>query len=223
MTEVLIKNQKFLSKLDAIKDKYFSIPTVRDSVYDMFDPPDAKERGEHYVSDDFLKIVQARSHSGFPEEHFSHPTGRNAVSNPQLWKEFYLSVKYDFAMGIGATSNALFNYYPPGGFVGWHTNWNAPAYQILFTWSDTGEGYFKYQDPSTKEIVRIKDVPGWQCRHYYFAGEKEPEYHCWHAAYANCDRITLAFKFVNEGLYSSKDVMARQLRDELIEEIQSEE
>jgi hypothetical protein len=26
--------------------------------------------------------------------------------------------------------SALLNYYPPGGFVGWHTNWNASVIRL---------------------------------------------------------------------------------------------
>ena len=42
--------------------------------------------------------------------------------------------------------------------MGWHTNYDANAYQVLFTWSETGEGFFEYYDKQKDEIVKIEDV-----------------------------------------------------------------
>ncbi|MGB2427847.1 MAG: hypothetical protein ACPH9N_09255, partial [Alteromonas sp.] len=65
--------------------------------------------------------------------------------------------------------------------------------------------------------------PGWQCRHYYFGAGHETDLHCWHAAYTECQRITLAYKFVNNGSVDNpEDAQARQLRDMLIEDIETE-
>lgn len=194
MTEVVIKNNQFLNKLEEIRTSLFSLDTFGSSDYDFFEPDDAKQKGKYYTSDEYLIEVKSREEDmGFPSEHFSHPMGRVAKNNPKIFKKFYESVKYDFAQELGASANALFNYYPPGGFVGWHNNWNASAHQILFTWSESGDGYFKYQDKETNKIVTIPDVEGWQARHYRF-GRKESE-RCWHAAYTGCRRITLAYKF----------------------------
>jgi hypothetical protein len=142
----------------------------------------------------------------------------------EMWGGFMQKVKYDFASELGAHTSALLSYYPPGGFVGWHTNFDANAYQVLFTWSETGDGFFEYYDKKNDEIIKIPDVPGWQCRHYYFGAGHEEDLHCWHAAYAECQRITLAYKFVNNGSVDNpEDAQARQMRDMLIEEIENEE
>jgi hypothetical protein len=141
----------------------------------------------------------------------------------EIWGDFMQRVKYDFAAEIGSHTSALLSYYPPGGFVGWHTNYDANAYQVLFTWSETGDGYFQYYDKKTDQIVRIQDVAGWQCRHYYFGAREEEDLHCWHSAYAGCQRITLAYKFVNNGSVNNpEDAQARAMRDMLIDEIESE-
>jgi len=194
MTEVVIKNSDFLAKLEDIRTTLFSLESFGDNIHDFFDPSDAKWLGKYYTSDEYLVEVKSRSHDlGWPAEHFSHPMGRVATDNPSIFKDFYESVKYGFAEELGAAANALFNYYPPGGFVGWHNNWNAAAHQMLFTWSETGDGYFKYQDTETSDIVTILDVKGWQARHYRFDRDKNKR--CWHAAYTSCKRITLAYKF----------------------------
>ena len=40
---------------------------------------------------------------------------------------------------IGARKQALSAIYPPGGYVGWHTNADVPGRNLLFTWSQKGK------------------------------------------------------------------------------------
>lgn len=221
MTEIVIRNQEILERLDGIVDQYFSMPDAGSDKFDYYEPQDAKEKGEYYTSDQYLQQVLEREDSGFPTEHFSHPTGQ-VVKSDSRWDDFYQSIKYGFAMEMGFTANALFNYYPPGGFVGWHNNWNATAFQILFTWSEKGDGYFKYWDKQKDQIVTIEDKPGWQCRWYYFAPQTQPELLCWHAAFTRCPRITLAYKVSSSNGPSNLDQRVMNLRDVIIEEIESE-
>lgn len=224
MTEVVIRNKELLDTLDGFVDTFRSIEGYDDSKYHIWSPKNAKTNGIHYCSDDSFALQKslAKDHSGFPEQHYSQPVSQMAERDPDKWKDIEHTVKKKFPEVLGVHSSALFNYYPPGGFVGWHTNWNANAYQFLFTWSETGSGFFKYFDNETQSIVTIRDVPGWQCRWYYFGRRDEPDDHCWHAAYAGCDRITLAYKIVNDRRGSSKDLGAMNLRDQLIEDIETE-
>jgi hypothetical protein len=221
MTEVVIRNKSLLKRLNSFTDEFFSIDGYYDLNHRMVSSPDALENPEYYCSPEYLQeqIETGEAHSGYPEEYMSHTVARMVEKNPDKFTGWRDRVRNDFAAEIGAMHSALLNYYPPGGFVGWHTNWNANAYQILFTWSETGDGYFRYRD-HTGTIITEKDKPGWQCRHYYFGAKHEKEHHCWHAAYAGCDRITLAYKFENDSKTSSKDAGVRMLRDQLIEEIE---
>lgn len=225
MTEVIIRNKELLQILDGFVDTFRSIDGYNDPKYHFYDPKDAITRGDYYCNEYNLELQKALGdkHSGFPEQHFSQPVSRMANEDPDKWKEIEYAVKNKFPEYLGAHSSALFNYYPPGGFVGWHTNWNANAYQILFTWSETGEGYFKYWDNKENKVVIIPDVAGWQCRWYYFGHKDEPEHHCWHSAYTECDRITLAYKVLNDRAGTDKDRKAVLLRDQIIEDIESEE
>lgn len=224
MTEVIIRNKGLLNKLDEFINEFFSIDGYDNSEYRMHKGEHALTNPEIYCSDDWLehKLLDWNNHTGFPEEHMSQPVAPMASKNPEKFHIFKEKVRNDFATEIGATSAALLNYYPPGGFVGWHTNWNANAYQILFTWSRDGNGYFKYYDKAKDKIITIQDKPGWQCRHYYFGRKDEEDHHCWHSAYAGGERITLAYKFENEKKGSNQDRTALMLRDQLIEEIESE-
>ena len=225
MTEVIIRNKNLLNKLNGFVDEFFSIDGYNDEYYHTHDGEKALSNPEYYCGHEWLDhmLLNWETHSGFPEQHFSQPISRMATANPEKFLGLRNKVREEFTTEIGAMHAALSNYYPPGGFVGWHTNWNANCYQILFTWSKTGNGYFKYYDKQKDEIVTIQDVPGWQCRHFYFGRKDESDHHCWHAAYAGEDRITLAYKFTNGSLKDPMDTQARMLRDQLIEEIESEE
>lgn len=237
MTEVIIRNKAMMEKLNTWKDKFLALGEhkKRDE-YMLYSSPEALNDPEYYCDEEYLKYQMSigKEHSGFPEEHMSMPINRMFKKNPEVLQEVRNEIKYDFATEIGAHTSALLNYYPPGGFVGWHTNWNANAYQVLFTWSETGDGYFRYWDLEKQEIVHIPDTKGWACRHYYFGHLNEPENHCWHSAFAGCSRITLAYKFINHvesagnrsvvhNVNAEKDELARRMRDNLIEEVESEE
>lgn len=224
MTEVIIRNKELLNILDGFVETFRSIEGYNDPKYRFFSPEDAPSNGERYCNEDYLfsQMALGSKHSGFPEQHFSQPVSQMAQKDPEKWKDIEYTVKKKFPEVLGVHSSALFNYYPPGGFVGWHTNWNANAYQILFTWSETGNGYFKYFDNKEQKIVTIQDVPGWQCRWYYFGKYDEPDHHCWHAAYAGCDRITLAYKVLNERIGTETDRKAITLRNQIIEDIEWE-
>jgi len=117
---------------------------------------------------------------------------------------------------LGCKNTALIAYYPPGGFISWHNNANAAAYNIVFTWSETGEGRFQYVDPTTKEIVTMQDKMGWQCKAGYFGSHNEEDKIFWHTAKTDCWRITLSFMF-------TVDKLSEEIREDLLEEIAIEE
>jgi hypothetical protein len=204
-----------------------SKPSYNDEKYWTYHEPEDVHKGDYYTSREYLEDCLSRGRDGLvgpPDRYFAQPISKMVREDKEMWGGFMQKVKYDFASHLGAHTSALLSYYPPGGFVGWHTNYDANAYQVLFTWSETGEGFFEYYDKKTDEIVKIQDVPGWQCRHYYFGAGHEEDLHCWHAAYAGCQRITLAYKFVNNGSVDNpEDAKAQQMRDMLIEEIENEE
>jgi hypothetical protein len=222
--EVEIRNKEFLAKLDGFVDDFFAREYSGEEYWAYSAMSDTiNGKGEDYCSEEYLKVCQSKEKLiGAPEKHFAQPISKMVRANPEMWSDYMQRVKYDFASELGAHTSALLSYYPPGGFVGWHTNYNASAYQILFTWSKSGNGYFRYLDQKTGRIVTIKDKPGWQCRHYYFGSETEPEHVCWHSAYAGEDRITLAYKFCGYGKNDPRDRQARDLRDLLIEDIETE-
>ena len=46
-------------------------------------------------------------------------------------------------------------------------------YNLVFTWSETGDGQFQYMDTKTGETVVMKDRKGWQCKAGYFGSYGE--------------------------------------------------
>ena len=222
LSEVTIRNQELLETLNQFKDEMFAVEGYDDPKYHVYSSEMDKSLGQMYTSEEYLRETSLKGELvGAPDKHFAQPIAKMVREDPTVWESYMNMVKYEFAKELGAHTSALLSYYPPGGYVGWHTNYDATAYQVLFTWSD-GNGYFRYYDIAKDEVVTIQDVEGWQCRHYYFGPEDEPENICWHAAYAGGERITLAYKFVNKGKGSLEDEQAIYLRDQLIEEIESD-
>ena len=93
---------------------------------------------------------------------------------------------------LSTRNNALAQLYPPNGHISWHNNANASAYNLIFTWSETGDGWFKYVDPKTQEVVTIQDEKGWNLKagHFGAYGSGDVVYH---AARTNCYRMTLSY------------------------------
>lgn len=79
-------------------------------------------------------------------------------------------------------------YYPPEGFIGWHTNENVEMYNAICTYSHTGNSFFEYED-SNGDAVRVHDTPGWTVKVTKW-GKDDPVNH---RAVSNDDRITFTF------------------------------
>lgn len=222
MSEIVIRNKELLTTLNGFINDLFNKEDYNDPKYQVYSSLEDKFNGKYFCSDQYLRECLSRTDLvGPPDRHYAQPIAKMVRAEPDKWGDYMQRVKYDFAAEIGAHTSALLSYYPPGGFVGWHTNYDASAYQVLFTWSK-GDGYFTYYDKLNDEITTIPDVAGWQCRHYYFGPENEPENICWHAAYAGDERVTLAYKFCGYGKNDSRDIQAQTLRDLLIEDIETE-
>lgn len=97
---------------------------------------------------------------------------------------------------LGTHVSALIMAYPDNGYIGWHHNGNAPGYNVLITYSQDGDGWFKYYDYETKSIVTMPDKKGWSVKVGYYPSiykkeEKDKLY--WHCAKTQKQRITCAW------------------------------
>jgi hypothetical protein len=179
--------------------------------------------GEHYLKE--VKDL-GKEHNGFPvsskmfnlktdQANWNHNNNDNFVSSVNKIADVYNKANNDLSSYFNARHNALCVLYPPGGWISWHNNANASAYNLIFTWSETGDGFFKYVDGRTKEIVTLKDKPGWQCKAGYFGSYRESEENLvYHSAGTECYRFTVSFIFAG-----GKHEMSKEFQEMVIEDI----
>ena len=183
MSEVVIRNPQFMDRLNEISDEFFTHKDYDNKKYWTYRIEEDIDQGEYFCSREYLEeCLQRDKLVGAPDRYFGQPIAKMCKVESEEWDPYKQKVKFDFAQEIAHTL-LHFLHTIPGGYVGWHTNFDANAYQILFTWSD-GNGYFRYYDKEKDEIITLPDVKGWQCRHYYFGSDEEPENLCWHSAYS---------------------------------------
>ena len=175
----------------------------------------------HFTGDKHRDSVISRGsiHNGFPETgyYYSFKTNHQG-SGKNLTTEvmkYYTTINEELQVKLCTAHNGLCALYPPKGFISWHNNANAAAYNIIFTWSETGDGYFKYVDGYTGDEIVIPDKKGWQCKAGYFgAYDEEPEKLLYHTASTNCWRMTVAYMF-------NREEMSVGIQEDEIEEIKS--
>ena len=102
---------------------------------------------------------------------------------------------------FGARNNALQMFYPAGGYIGWHTNCNAPGYNIILSCNPGGDGYFDHYDHVNKKLNRYNDEKGWNCKVGYFGSDKEPEKMFWHCAATNTPRLTFSYIIYDKNIW----------------------
>lgn len=147
---------------------------------------------DYAVSDEYLTLMQSRPDNvGFPEECYGADFKDVGVYDTNIYLERVQKLDKVLKDFTGSHNNALKMYYPPGGYIGWHNNANAPGYNILFTYSETGEGDFRYIHPQTGELVIMPDPKGWSCKvGYYDIVDGNP---LWHSAHTKCKRLNWAY------------------------------
>lgn len=81
------------------------------------------------------------------------------------------------------------NWYPPNGYMGWHTNANVQGFRLYCSHAPASQqSYFRYMDPVSKEIETSWDSAGWNFR--CFRTDLEP---LWHCVYSETDRISFGY------------------------------
>jgi hypothetical protein len=198
--DINIQNSEFLDILNEYKDTLMAkdkddVRLIEKEWFISFDD----QNPEKWISDakmhDIIKMGER--HDGYPEclRGFSGLRHDHPSPGGDIIKDASRTLNTKMIGFLSARNSALNACYPPGGFISWHNNANAHGYNIICTWSETGEGWFDYWDVDKKERVRIEDKPGWQAKMTYFGPYEEPDKLCYHAAYTDCYRITVAFVF----------------------------
>ena len=217
MKSVDIKNKEILDILNEFIDLWWDKKET-DLTKFYLGAKDANR--EKYISDEYkIKIMNMGSfHEGYPEKLKGYSLKLDFNNNTKLSdieiNKKYIQVNEKIQKTLSTRHNALCSVYPPGGFISWHNNANAPSYNLIFTWSENGNGYWKHVDPYTGKDVIIPDVPGWQCKAFYFgAYEDKPEDLVYHMASTDCWRMTVSYIF---------DRYHKQFWEDVIEEIETE-
>lgn len=80
-------------------------------------------------------------------------------------------------------------WYPPKGYMGWHTNQGLPGWRLYINYAEEpGKSFFRYRDPETGEIVTAWDKE-WNFRLFRVTKEK----FFWHAVYSDTNRFSLGY------------------------------
>ena len=191
MRDVDINNPDIQARLDGFAEKLNALKPAEVLPIDHRDKSIDKHMG---VSTEYLHRIMEEGHEGFPKsikgvDLLAHPSLQNAPE----WKDIFQDVSFNFARELGCQQNALCCFYPEDGFIGWHTNKDAPGHTILFTWSETGDGFYRYRHKASGEIITLPDKPGWVCRTGSYGDGKDYGKEQWHCALTNEPRWSIGF------------------------------
>jgi hypothetical protein len=220
MKSVNIKNKEILDILNEFKNIWWD---KKETDLKEFHLSCEEHDRKDYISDEYkMKIMSMGTmHDGYPEKlkgynlklDIDAPVLRTGLGITQINKD-YIRLNEKLQLVLSTKHNSLCTVYPPEGFISWHNNANASAYNLIFTWSENGDGYWKHVDPYTGKEVIVQDVPGWQCKGFYFgAYEDDPNDIVYHMATTNCWRMTVSYIF---------DRHHKQFWEDIIEEIETE-
>ncbi len=92
---------------------------------------------------------------------------------------------------IGVTGHF---WYPPGGYMGWHTNHRNPGWRVYVNYAEQpGRSFFRYRDPETDRIVTsVDDV--WNLRLFRVSSEVP----LWHAVYSDTHRHSFGYRITRK-------------------------
>lgn len=99
-------------------------------------------------------------------------------------------IERDFLAGKGlSVSNSGHFWYPPGGYMSWHTNSGCPGWRLYVTYAEQpGKSFFRYRDVASGSIVTSYDDT-WDFRMFEICRERP----LWHAVYSDTHRFSLGF------------------------------
>lgn len=196
MEFIPLKNTRLIKLLNNITDGFFDNPVYMDGLSKLRPRRDDRQPEEYACSEKYLQeaLKQDLRDFGYPRSMFGTDMG---LGSPETaWKNFIpIQKKADLVgLHLGTPIRALTLLYPDNGFIGWHHNGNAPGYNTLFTYSQDGDGCFKYWDTSTQSIKVHQDIKGWAVKVGYYPNQKtETDRVYWHCAETTKARISLAW------------------------------
>ena len=121
-------------------------------------------------------------------------SGTNLVNlgfNGPFCEEITKSMQENFVIdGLQFSQCSGAFWYPPKGYMGWHSNADHAAFRMYATWVPEGhKSFFRYRDPDTGKVITSWDRKGWTFRLF----ECRKDNKTWHSVYSNTDRISIGF------------------------------
>ena len=168
-----------------------------------------KRQRAYYVGPKHMDeiVSQGTGHEGFPDQLVGYNFKLSEKAHMMFEKDADPIFKRDMTQHLRELNDKMMNFlsvkhnalaavYPPGGFISWHNNANAPGFNLIFSYSEDGSGYFDYIHPETKEVVHCQDKPGeWTCKAAYFGHYGEKDKVMYHAASTDDWRVTVSYVF----------------------------
>lgn len=212
VVDVPIKN---LALIDLLNDYLYLVNDINIDEYYQLDG--SLEDRDQKTSIEYLQwqMDVGNKHQGNGKG-CAYPVKSNHIKKSAVNSAYYVEkinkLNDKMSTEIAANRSVLSVVYPPGGFINWHNNANAPGYGFIFTWSETGDGYWQHVDPITKDIITIPDVPGWQCKSVYYGSYDTPDKIVYHTASTNCWRMTQSFLLNNS---DESLTLVEQIKDDI--------
>lgn len=196
MKFIPLNNTKLIKYLNNLIDGFFDRKDIQLNLSRLKPSTDQLQPSRYSCSDEYL--YEAFKHKvndyGFPRSSLGTGMGKNAYEHGFEAYITTLDKISKVGMFLGTPRNALTMIYPNNGFIGWHHNGNAPGYNILMTYSQDGDGYFKYFDKTKNQIVEMKDPVGWSVKVGYYPDERtETDRVYWHCAATKKARMSIAW------------------------------
>lgn len=206
MKEVCLRSQRLTKILSGITEDVFK----EENLKRLSEEAKRKERKDnliadlHSASDEYFRkaLKYPLKDFGFPRSTLGIGTLSTDGDNSRFFHDLVSKKLMRLQNTVGSPQNALCMLYPDDGYIGWHHNGNAPGYNVLFSYSQDGDGYFKYYDKEKDEVVYMYDKPGWNVKCGYYPSEvKEPNRVYWHAAATKKARLSIAFVMFNRDMW----------------------
>lgn len=229
LKHVEVNNPELLSILNEYP-KLYSLPGFKENLH--LTASEKMRQRPYYMSESFMKEIIAKgpAHDGFPDEMVGYNLKIQDRTHVFFKRDADPIFKRDFTNRLVELNDRMMNFlsvkhnalcaiYPPNGFISWHSNHNAPGFNLIFTWSETGDGHFSYVHPETKQLIKCDDKEGagkWTCKAAYFGAWEEQDKVLYHAAETECWRVTVSYVF------DMSDTSA-ELREMILEDIASHE
>lgn len=204
MINIKIQNKEIINLLNDYSEW---IENLDKSVFKLEGKPD---KNDYYTEEEYFKTIDQEKHIGFPEVTYGTDIAFTQTTMVDL-RQRIRQIDSDFNDILSAKHCAVKMYYPKGGYMGWHNNHNASGYNILFSYTKNGEGYFRYKDPKTLETVTMHDSPGWTAKVGYYGMLEEKDKIYWHCARAYEVRLTLGFVIPDKNFW---EMMIEDIQDQ---------